>query len=120
MSVSSSSGVWSRSSSCNPFFSPQISRNVEPLDFANVEDMLFEVFRCEETDTIDSISISQFLKVSYTLSEPNIPVSVLHFLGIYTLSDPVSSLDHSDSRTFVPLMGIEFVFPFSFGPLYTF
>ena len=53
----------------NQFFSPQISRNVEPhdvepQDFDNVEDMLFEVFRCEETDTIDSISICQFLKVS--------------------------------------------------------
>merc|ERR1712223_1570946 len=36
--------------------------NVEPHDFANVEDMLFEVFRCEETDSIDSISIAQFLK----------------------------------------------------------
>ena len=32
--------------------------------FANVEDMLFEVFRCEETDTFDRISIRQFLKVS--------------------------------------------------------
>ena len=64
MSVaSSSSGVWSRSSSVNPFFPP--SRNVEPHDFASVEDMLFEVFRCEETDTIDSISISQFFKVKY-------------------------------------------------------
>ena len=31
--------------------------------FANVEDMLFEVFRCEETDTFDRISIRQFLKV---------------------------------------------------------
>ena len=37
---------------------------MEPHDFANVEDMLFEVFRCEETDSIDSISIAQFLKVS--------------------------------------------------------
>ena len=26
--------------------------------------MLFEVFRCEETDSIDRIAISQFLKVS--------------------------------------------------------
>ena len=25
--------------------------------------MLFEVFRCEETDTIDSISIAHFIKV---------------------------------------------------------
>ena len=53
----------------NQFFSPHLSRNeekhdVEPQDFDNVEDMLFEVFRCEETDTIDSISICQFLKVS--------------------------------------------------------
>ena len=47
----------------NPFFN---SRNVEPHDFASVEDMLFEVFRCEETDTIDSISISQFFKVSFS------------------------------------------------------
>ena len=60
--ASSSSGVWSRSSSVNPFFPPP-NRNVEPSDFASVEDMLFEVFRCEETDTIDSISISQFFKV---------------------------------------------------------
>jgi len=67
--ISGSSGFYSRSSSvsCNPFFSSQISRNVEPhdvepQDFDNVEDMLFEVFRCEETDTIDSISICQFLK----------------------------------------------------------
>ena len=66
MSIASSSGVWSRSSSVNPFFSPQTSRNVEPHDFASVEDMLFEVFRCEETDTIDSISISQFFKVRIT------------------------------------------------------
>ena len=44
-------------------------RNVEPHDFDNVEDMLFEVFRCEETDTIDSISIAQFIKVS-TATKP--------------------------------------------------
>ena len=31
--------------------------------FANVEDMLFAGFRCEETDTFDRISIRQFLKV---------------------------------------------------------
>jgi hypothetical protein len=30
-----------------------------------VEDMLFEVFRCEETDTIDSIAIGQFLRVTF-------------------------------------------------------
>lgn len=59
----SSSGVWSRSSS-KLFFSTQ-TRDVDPHNFANVEDMLFEVFRCEETDSIDSISISQFLKVSF-------------------------------------------------------
>ena len=34
---------------------------MEPHDFANVEDMLFEVFRCEETDTIDSI-LSKYLR----------------------------------------------------------
>jgi hypothetical protein len=63
--MSTSSGVSSSRSSVSsyPFFSPQISRDVEPHDFANVEDMLFEVFRCEETDSIDSISIAQFLKV---------------------------------------------------------
>ena len=46
------------------FYIPFLFRNVEPHDFDNVEDMLFEVFRCEETDTIDSISIAQFIKVS--------------------------------------------------------
>ncbi len=35
--------------------------------FANVEDMLFEVFRCEETDSIDSIAIAHFLKVGRSL-----------------------------------------------------
>ena len=38
--------------------------DIQPHNFANVEDMLFEVFRCEETDTIDSIAIGQFLRVS--------------------------------------------------------
>ena len=39
------------------------SRLPQPANFAKVEDMLFEVFRCEETDSIDSIAIAQFLKV---------------------------------------------------------
>ena len=38
--------------------------------FANVEDMLFEVFRCEETDSIDSIAIGHFLKVGSIISIP--------------------------------------------------
>ena len=37
--------------------------DIQPTNFANVEDMLFEVFRCEETDTINNIAIAQFLKV---------------------------------------------------------
>ena len=37
--------------------------DIEPSNFANVEDMLFEVFRCEETDTINNIAIAHFLKV---------------------------------------------------------
>ena len=37
--------------------------DIEPTNFANVEDMLFEVFRCEETDTINNIAIAHFLKV---------------------------------------------------------
>ena len=36
--------------------------DIQPTNFANVEDMLFEVFRCEETDTINNIAIAQFLK----------------------------------------------------------
>ena len=38
--------------------------DIQPTNFANVEAMLFEVFRCEETDTINNIAIAQFLKVS--------------------------------------------------------
>ena len=40
------------------------SSGAHSTNFANVEDMLFEVFRCEETDSIDRIAIAQFLRVS--------------------------------------------------------
>ncbi len=66
-STTTSSGFSSASDSYS-LYSPQISREHDHVqhDFANVEDMLFEVFRCEETDSIDSISITQFLKVFIT------------------------------------------------------
>ena len=37
-------------------------------NFANVEDMLFEVFCSEESDSIDQVSIGNFLKVSSFIS----------------------------------------------------
>ena len=46
--------------------SPFSFSDIQPTNFANVEDMLFEVFRCEETDTINNIAIAQFLKVQYS------------------------------------------------------
>ena len=50
-----------------PMFTPDSpsasSGAPHPTNFANVEDMLFEVFRCEETDAIDRIAIAQFLNV---------------------------------------------------------
>ena len=44
--------------------SPFSFSDIQPTNFANVEDMLFEVFRCEETDTINNIAIAQFLKAN--------------------------------------------------------
>jgi hypothetical protein len=61
LSSRSTSSVYSSYGSVNEFFRGAAPH---PTNFANVEDMLFEVFRCEETDTFDSIAIKQFLKVS--------------------------------------------------------
>ena len=43
--------------------------STQQASFLNIEDMLFEVFRCEETDTFDRISIRQFLKVRMSNKE---------------------------------------------------
>ena len=47
----------------NRVFVSAFFRSGHQTNFANVEDMLFEVFRCEETDTIDRIALGHFIKV---------------------------------------------------------
>ena len=62
MSAYSSADSFAQPSSLFMFQHASVSSDIQPTNFANVEDMLFEVFRCEETDTINNIAIAQFLK----------------------------------------------------------
>ncbi len=82
MATGSSPGLYRQDSTrSSSAYSSYVSMSTEyyrgaahPTHFANVEDMLFEVFRCEETDTFDTIAIRQFLRVSeYVLGKKSSP-----------------------------------------------
>ena len=65
--------------------------------------MLFEVFRCEETDTINNIAIAHFLKVWFVQATSSLPIKTLHFIGILinfeTLAEKMPFLSLRRHRT---------------------